>query len=61
MQLSENPWADRRHYWNVRRSEGFRAHDIPSNTAIAIRNMSASEIRYAVIHMPPSSKEKCAA
>jgi hypothetical protein len=26
------------------------AHDIPSHTAIATRNTSASEIRYAVIH-----------
>lgn len=28
----------------------FRAHGIPSNRAIATRNMIASEIRYAVIY-----------
>jgi hypothetical protein len=31
-------------------ADDFRAHDIPSHTAIATRNTSASEIRYAVIH-----------
>jgi hypothetical protein len=31
-------------------ADDFRAHDSPSSTVIAIRNMSASEIRYTVIH-----------
>jgi hypothetical protein len=31
-------------------TDDFRAHDTPSNTAIPIRNISASEIRYTVIH-----------
>jgi hypothetical protein len=39
-------------------ADDFRAHDIASHTAMATRNISASEIRYAVIHCLSSLKRK---